>query len=616
MNKQLYKQSGGITTTDIIDENGRHIPYTEHEELLKYFIRNSYVKEGHSGGFGITILSNFSGNVEKSPYAVFRRDKFASKVNRILLKLSFVSNSLKVFKCDDDRYFNLNTEREIIDEVGIQNNIVEETISYLEPITMPIVFAGFYEVSDAIPFIKLLVDSGDSDDSPTIERIYNQLLSLDIETSKLLKINIIAMEYADGFEDLFMWNGRRDVPNDISVLNYRNLTKLYSVALFELINLGLAGFVNGDHHFGNLLLSETYNGYFMPTASTNNWCKNKRCFIIDWGRAKKLTTREKSELTTLWNNFILSSHPKTNQLNKVVKYIYDLGCNYEGNNYYKFTDFPGDLYFYDWILTIINNRGNNPKIKYDIIDLYNTRNNAMRIAHNEVVQLMTTYKLNYNSLPIEEQNKIEKRIIDNIKEQRLTKQTLDLIVRSLNKIDIPRIQEPATAPVTAPEPVQELIPSSGSPIAEITKTFRDEGNYDTMNLVGLLLLTGGLGYFIMTGNMIGGILEDVNYELIIMALKSLNIGFFTFNKLKLKVEKNEEYNYKLTIKKPQSNFVSETNTLKQKQLIPYNPFALHNNNMPIAMAVGGYKKNKNKSRKNKNKSRKNKNKSRKNKNKR
>ena len=522
-----------------------------------------------------------------------------------ILKINFISaRSVKIRDPITASNSSTNTPAEIKREIKLQTEIVEKTIEYLEPITVPIVSSNLLTNNTARPFLSLLhsrmIDRADKAEVEFIQRMLTSYSNI--------TINCIAMEIArneEGFKTLasFIPPGGHDVTEQ-----YR------SVALFEIIQLALSGYVQGDHHYGNILLSNKYSGYFSPTLPSNNWCAMLRCFIIDFGRARKLNLNEINSVGQYWNQFLTT--PDTTKLRSVLLYIYNRGC-YLDDRVDDFGNFFGRDNIYTWITQKITNN-----IADNIVILNNSRNNSISNFQITSQSLFRRFQSGFSRMSSQEQAMFSLRSYENFERQ---KWDTNLIQFILNQRYNPAaavvetaapVVEPGVSPTTSLEFASDISRKSVSaPAVVIAAPRKSLKKFDEnlmklvqgVTIIGLLLFVAYLEFNYHRG---GGDedLEDINYDLIIEAINSLNCGYIAINNLEIEINQFNESN-KITTQSqnnvPSLNFSNE-----------YKPFSSNQTSSePLAVGVGGYikthksKKYKNKKYKNKsNKSKKYKNK--------
>jgi len=586
---RIYPQNGGITIVDTIDERGQHISYSEPEKILNFFLRNSTIKKQSKGAYGRTFICTFLHTTIKSPYVVFRRKNFAKRANNIILKINFISaRSVKIRDPITASNSSTNTPAEIKREIKLQTEIVEKTIEYLEPITVPIVSSNLLTNNTARPFLSLLhsrmIDRADKAEVEFIQRM--------LKSNSNITINCIAMEIArndEGFQTLasFIPAGSNDVTDQ-----YR------SVALFEIIQLALSGYVQGDHHYGNILLSNKYSGYFSPTLPSNNWCTMLRCFIIDFGRARKLNLNEINSVGQYWNQFLTT--PDTTKLRSVLLYIYNRGC-YLDDRVDDFGNFFGRDNIYTWITQKITNN-----IADNIVILNNSRNNSISNFQITSQSLFRRFQSGFSRMSSQEQAMFSLRSYENFERQKWDTNLIQFILNqrynpaaavvetASAQVETAAPVEPGVSPTTSLEFASAISRKSVSApaavptavIAAPRKSLKIQFDENLMKLVqgvtiiGLLLFVAYLEFNYHRG---GGDedLEDIDYDLIIEAINSLNCGYIAINNLEIVINQFNESS-KITTQTqhnvPNLNFSNE-----------YQPVSLNQNSSePLAVGVGGY----------------------------
>ena len=116
-----------------------------------------------------------------------------------------------------------------------------------------------------------------------------------------------------------------------------------SMAIFNIILLAELGFIHGDHHLYNLLISQAtmYCGYFNPEPNNSmiEWSRTLSCCFIDFGRTytfsmleKKYPSQKKhvSQLLQFIQDFKTAQSNKLQILDECLKIIYRFGFFYKG----------------------------------------------------------------------------------------------------------------------------------------------------------------------------------------------------------------------------------------------------------------------------------------------
>jgi hypothetical protein len=322
----VEKQTGGVTGVDVIDEFGNQILYNEPDKLFDYFIRNSTIRidDITIGSYGIILHCHFQGI--ESPYVQFRTNHFAERANTLILKLNLISEtSLEIeYKSYIENWTKWSISRsDFENEMNIQQDIVSSTIGGLEPIS-PIIVAGkVLSPNKSIVFLKMIKEKIPNNS----DKIRIQHVISNIERFGDASIGYIAMECAGKSENF------TNLYDHIRYLENRReseqILQMKALTIYEIMNLALSGYVQGDHHLSNFLVSTNYRGYFTtsPHNQKYSWCSKLRCLIIDFGRALKLDNTQRNEVRSLHNTFLHRNSYK--ELKKLMKYIYSCGLRLE-----------------------------------------------------------------------------------------------------------------------------------------------------------------------------------------------------------------------------------------------------------------------------------------------
>jgi hypothetical protein len=339
-------QKGGIVFyPGSVDERGSIL---ENEEAaFHYFLRNSYINFVSKGATGLifTCIFNTRRGVV-SPFLNFRGPTFITRANTIVMKLCLLGDSrapeFSLFLPGTipnpmTRYL---TEEDFANELQIFRDIYTATNQYLEPICPTPLYSAVLTAEEYLH----LESSFQASHSRATTNLF-RMISQHVQTRNT-SVALLAMESAaieQGFDT--MSPIMRSVGTDIN-----GKTQLTALACYELLELGKAGYTQGDYHFGNFLISGTTSQYFdpslLPASKHMKWCGKTRCFIIDFGRAVEFETERKEQFNRALIDFLACppDNPSAALLN-CMQIIWDAGIFYEGRKRDQFNK-PQ----YNWIL--------------------------------------------------------------------------------------------------------------------------------------------------------------------------------------------------------------------------------------------------------------------------
>ena len=339
----MKKQCGGVLST--IDPRKAFID----------FLANSKIEFLTAGLNGVILTCT---NNVNSNYYMFRPGVLAKKVNKVIIKLCLLHNESKneMEFCDDLfidnqilQYCSV-SHAEFIDEVTIYEEIVNASIGYFEPIAPTLLFSQIFG-----PKIMSLLHKQTDKTNTRTDYFFDNYGRI-INNHNVAGIGLMVMECA-GVEENF--TTLRDY---INTHNQMENEQAVAVGIYELLILGYYGFCHGDHHLGNILFSNNYNGYFTSENGTNEWYSNSRAFIIDFGRANRFYETKYQEF--MHHFFIFTQDPTIMKLRPCIDVIVKNG-NGETNDT-SLINHP----IYSWLNTGMNN----PTVVRYIYELIGARN--------------------------------------------------------------------------------------------------------------------------------------------------------------------------------------------------------------------------------------------------
>jgi hypothetical protein len=425
----VKKQKGGVIGVNTLNENGTIINATDSGELSHFFIRNSRFKllDLRNGISGIMLLATFRPPPESnlvSPYVCFKGGgEFGERVNTILIKINIISerdiqingNVIVAGNSQGEWKKISGTNNDFLQECDNQSAVVLASIGELEPVAPIILFSEVLNEQSVIyGSLEHFRDYG-------AEGIQDIIVGL--RRHQNISLGIIIMEYArpQAFTSLYRQLNR--LPND----QYGNTDKnrLLSLAIFEILRLTACGYVHGDHHYGNFMISNNYQGYFSSDGLTNRWTNRLRCLIIDFGRTRALTQDELNEYNNLYTAFL--NETSVQSLQNLMRRIYRFNGVLNGENV-RFRTFNQanetamnrilcnlfgaencGVNQYQWIYTCINQ-----SIVNNVLTLVRariTRINEVRQSHNDIFSNLFDI---YNRLTPQQRNQFPDNLLDNV----------------------------------------------------------------------------------------------------------------------------------------------------------------------------------------------------------
>jgi len=308
------KQKGGVIS---INDSSR--------TAFESFFAGSNIDFFSIGGTGIifTCINNTS-----SEYFGFRSNNLATRVNKIILKLC-VLHTTDDFTGEltvdgQNRFFASESEDEFQYEVRIQNDIVNKTCGFFEPVAPTMLYAGVFGL-DSIHHLE-----SQTRDPATvlILRQLNQLL----RSSHIpgLKVGLIGMEHVGLSETFTTLGNHLHLQNAANGgINSQTKKQAEAIAIYELLILGYYGFCHGDHHYNNFLYSSDSPNYFKSVDGTPTWYTNKRVLPIDFGRANNLLPDEAGRFIDSFIDFVDTKNIAS--LITCIKIIRNSGFNEDHN---------------------------------------------------------------------------------------------------------------------------------------------------------------------------------------------------------------------------------------------------------------------------------------------
>jgi hypothetical protein len=324
-------------------------------DKLTFFLDNSYYQFVATGTSGLIIKATLNKNIN-SPYVElgYSKDDITIKDRReILLKFCIVHDTL-------DEEVNINAKESLYpvtpklfdEECKLQQEIYKTTNVCLESI-VPYIFHCMI-LSNTDSLYKYFINN----------KFYKNIL-FNVANRQKLRIGLLVMATASDSSNISNFVTYQTIENKkISDIQLQALG-IETLLRFTL----LSKYVHGDHHYGNLLISNELSSYASTTQNIK-WANDVRCYIIDFGRTKKSNMDTYSKILISFDNFM--KNPIKSNLEDIMKQIYNEGSSLENdlNNY----SMPP--YFYEWIKQI-----HNDEIAQTVHDLI-----IARIEKNEAIR--------------------------------------------------------------------------------------------------------------------------------------------------------------------------------------------------------------------------------------
>jgi hypothetical protein len=228
--------------------------------------------------YSIVFTANFLPNKGKkkieTPYYSLRSQTFEQPINKIIIKLCAINigNSSKtnfLYKLQnykgwdeflqkpDISYIQKSMQDLDAFETEISSQIKTSllTCNYLESLCPFPVFTKAYNKSDSISFLKRLLSEANSNNDISVNTVLQSFIS-NLQENKINGLGLIAMEFAEGFDEL------KNLNSNLNFELYKNISR------YQLLQLALStGYTTGDFHMGNILLNPTYSKLDIPIPS-------------------------------------------------------------------------------------------------------------------------------------------------------------------------------------------------------------------------------------------------------------------------------------------------------------------------------------------------------------
>jgi hypothetical protein len=360
-------QRGGVVFLPTSTNEAGNILESEHDAFL-FFIRHSVIEYVSKGATGMVFTCTFTGAKPlTSPFVFFHGFNYLDPANIIVIKINFLGNprdgkfnlfdppvataspSGSIFTGDSLKR-GLTAYLRKVDfhnELTQFRNIFTASNQHLEPVCPTPIYSEVLNIDNSIPFLNSLRPKNPVT-AALLEKIKIHITSTGCE------LGLIGMESAsiiNGFEQMDTLYARAS--NSIQAGQLISPQgQIIALALYELLELAKTGFTQGDYHMGNILMSSSQGQYFDPTdedsiRSKMTWCRNRRCFMIDFGRALEFSESRKRLFNQAFTDFMASHKTyRSSTLLECTKIIRDAGIYHDG---VRKSQFPGQQY--SWIVS-------------------------------------------------------------------------------------------------------------------------------------------------------------------------------------------------------------------------------------------------------------------------
>ena len=278
----LVKYGGGIIYDEVVSKNEK--------DAYTYFCNNATFAPMGRGTYGCTVRAILNDGV-RSPFKSIRYETYMKPIKEILIKFSYTTDGTINVPISNI------TSDEFETEVNTQIDIHFKTMNYLQPLCPAVVFAeATRDTSVAVAVLNSIVATA-FPDKPVydIKQTYTTnnmdenakvvFNTLDTISKKLtqppsqdkLRLNIVAMELADGYSTLHKLYDEE--PDEEKC---ENLRMIHRYAIIEMAIK--SGYSHADFHSGNFMMKLTDGKYFSDSPIS--------FYIIDFGCSVKIPQQE------------------------------------------------------------------------------------------------------------------------------------------------------------------------------------------------------------------------------------------------------------------------------------------------------------------------------------
>lgn len=287
------------------------------QEAFNNFLNKSNITFFSAGGYGVVLKATYFDSPKTSPYYSFNAEYIATPTTVIIIKLIILNDNISENNKNitslewkfQNRLLSMSNYNDFQKEITMQNNVVIETINYLEPVSPVIVYSDIY---DGYEETNTLLDIIKMRSMPSFET-QNLIKTLYNETNVLRKflnrqnneyfssksvIGVIAMELITRdfklLRDVFLDIYDNTIKNDKNIIELEKKVdkipaeelntnkdvldlrhRVYSISIKEKLELyknmarlniieiaDKCGVTHADFHFGNILVNPEYKGYY------------------------------------------------------------------------------------------------------------------------------------------------------------------------------------------------------------------------------------------------------------------------------------------------------------------------------------------------------------------
>lgn len=324
-----YKsQTGGIVLNDKI---------MNYKIGIQHFLNNSEIQYLDKGSSGLIFKASLKNDITESPFFMIRPNNHKYPVRNLIIKLAilhniqepYVRNQWQFVDYTEQKEKNMKIEPaiEFINEIKTHLEVIDKTVENLEPICPFIVFADLcdgemfqnYFVKEIKNFLldKALNKNISTDMIHLIQIIHS------IKDVSNGKIGLIAMEMMDNYTALYRLYGKED------------FIKYMIWGKYELIQLALKGYSQGDFHMGNILINKDYQNYFDGI--------NGRAIIIDYGYALQIPNENLEIIKEYWKKFLEDESQRKYAYYKIFEQLFSVK-KLNGLNLKSYPD------YYGWVM--------------------------------------------------------------------------------------------------------------------------------------------------------------------------------------------------------------------------------------------------------------------------
>ena len=293
------------------------------ESALDFFLANSTYQVLHNTKFvtdsrethlitnnGGLMIKLFLNDGIESPYSMSRSNFYEDHVTEILIKIVFLSDTQTPFRINGYGRVQIvniysSTSQEFQSEVGTQIDIFKQSLNrqhiltHRHPDGREIVLSGFEPICPTILYCQEGVSSAgfiqgflgrpkDFISEDIIKRLRDN-------TAMHPNLGIVAMECLTGSRSL------DDYMNDLSITVHDKFIAK-NMAFYEIMRLYKLGYIHGDIHMNNILITPEYNYFYNGYQGIRG-----RVHLIDFGSTFLHQTHIPQTSSNYYQDFIMPS---------------------------------------------------------------------------------------------------------------------------------------------------------------------------------------------------------------------------------------------------------------------------------------------------------------------